>query len=86
MAAVGFIERATAVRWAVRRLIRSGACTERGAAARCAISQPHMHHWLACRRSLSMARLDQVIVCLRLDLAAVEAEWVEDGGRDAAGA
>ena len=78
MSAVGFEERGLAVRWAVRRLVRSGGVTVTGLAMRCRISQGHMANWLGGRRGLSAARLDQVVESLGLDLAAVEADWMSD--------
>lgn len=63
-----FAELAKAVRLDVRALISSGEISERRAAARCGISQPHFHSWLAGRDSLSLRTLDRVVGRLGLSI------------------
>ncbi len=50
------LAKAVAEGWSVKRL-----------AARCLISQPHMHQWLAGKKNLSLRLLDHVCVMLGLE-------------------
>ena len=49
-------------------MVREG-WTVSGLARVCAIPQPTLHNWLSGRSQLSPELVDQVVICLRIDLA-----------------
>jgi len=53
----------------VRRRVKNGECTERGLAARCGLSQPHLSNWLKGRKKLAPSGCDVVVAVLGLDPA-----------------
>jgi hypothetical protein len=52
----------------MRRRVRSGEITERALAEAAGLSQPHLHHVLKRKRHLSLAKADDVLRHLGLDL------------------
>lgn len=52
----------------MRRRVRSGEITERALAEAAGLSQPHLHHVLKGKRHLSLAKADDVLRHLGLDL------------------
>jgi transcriptional regulator with XRE-family HTH domain len=52
----------------LRETVKSGRATERGLARLTGVSQPHLHHVLRGKRSLSFDMADQILNGLRIDV------------------
>jgi hypothetical protein len=66
----------------LRQRVRSGAATERGLARLSGMSQPHLHNVLKGKRVLSMAKADEVLRRLEIDLLhLIDAEELQESLR-----